>query len=451
MTVDNPATVGRLRRVVQEALLQRPIERRNIPLAAEEILVFQNTPVKLLTDDNLALKSDMKYSCFEKFSAAPVNLYRTVKFSQAFPVVKASKPSPFTAVVPLYCASLQEKESKYPPYHRSEADLTKSGRVVFVGASLQCFDDFTGVAVNDPWGEVSKEETKAGRQVDLGTLQGTYEGSTDVEPIGILGSSKLYHASTRAPRFDCLQLKDNGKIIKSRNYYWRFKLERGTDLKEVGMCALCDKVDGHFSLVPEKDCSRDLLNSSEARPSRRWAPTQLSMPNLWEPDPNVSQPDPPEAFLTLLPGGGSAPFAAFPVVAQKFQFHDLVMKASAKPWDPTVHDNDDEDQKKVGAASNVVFDYSNMLPTTYDILNALNVLRESDFKMKSVPLSECVILHETMDDLLSTEDVIEEHEVEVLVGGMAVIDKHLKSLGVSPPSLLEVPHEGPPVKVARQL
>jgi hypothetical protein len=92
-----------------------------------------------------------------------------------------------------------------------------------------------------------------------------------------------------------------------------------------------------------------------------------------------------------------------------------------------------------------------MLPTTYDILNALNVLRESDFKMKSVPLSECVILHETMDDLLSTEDVIEEHEVEVLVGGMAVIDKHLKSLGVSPPSLLEVPHEGPPVKVARQL
>ena len=107
-------------------------------------------------------------------------------------------------------------------------------------------------------------------------------------------------------------------------------------------------------------------------------------------------------------------------------------------------------KKKLGAASNVVFDYSNALPNTYDILNALDVLRESDFKMQYVPFDDCVLLRETMDDLSSTEDIIEEHEVEVLVGGMAFIDKHLKSLGVSPPSLLEVPHEGPPVKVARK-
>ena len=276
VTVENPATVGRLRRVVQEALLQRPIQRGNIRLPEEEILVFQNTPVELLTDDNIVLSSDMKYSCFEKFATVPTDLYRTVKFSQVYPVVKADIPSPFTAVVPLYCASLQEKESNYPPYHRSEPDLTKSGRVVFVGASLECCDDFTGAAVNDPWGEVSKEENKTGRQVYLETLQGTYQDSTDAEPVGILGSSKLY-TSTGVERFDNRQLKDDeGKTLKTRNYYWRFKLKRGMDLKEVGMYLVCDKVDGHFSLVPEEDRSHAVLKSPEARPPRRWAPPQFA-------------------------------------------------------------------------------------------------------------------------------------------------------------------------------
>lgn len=439
VTVENPATVGRLRRAVQEALLQRPIQRgqrEDILLpSAQQILVFQNTPVELLLDDNIALSSDMKYSCFEKFSTAPVDLYRTVKFSQVYPVVKASIPSQFTAVVPLYCASLEEGESKSPPYRRTECDLRKSGRVVFVGASLQCIDDFNGDAAHDPWSEVSKEENKAGRQVDLETLQGTYQESKNAEPVGILGSSKLYTVNG-VEMFDNQKLKDDkGKTLKTRNYYWRFKLERGTDLKEVGMYTVCDKVDGHFSLVPEKDCSHAVLKSPEARPLRGWAPRQFSMLPVWEPDPNVSQPDPPEAFLTSLFRMGSL-VVAFPVAAQKFQFHDLVMKASARPWDLTVNEDDyDDDQKKLGAASNVLFDYSNELSDTYDILNALNVLRESDFKMKAVPLSECALLHEMMDNLSSTEDIIEEREVEILVGGMAVIDKHLKSLGVSPPSL----------------
>jgi hypothetical protein len=46
----------------------------------------------------------------------------------------------------------------------------------------------------------------------------------------------------------------------------------------------------------------------------------------------------------------------------------------------------------------------------------------------------------SMDELSSTEDKIEETEVDMLVDGVTVIDEHLK---------VEVPYDGPLMKVAR--
>lgn len=453
MVVENPANVGNLRNVVLGALQNRPIQHKGSRIEelpkTQTILIFQNTPVELLENDNMELDSAMQYCVFEKFTTVPVDLYRTVKLSQIHPVVKADIPSPFTEVVPLFCASFQEKESVHPPFRRSLSDLNKSGRTLFSGASLRACDEYREVAEN-PWDDVTREENKMGHQVDLGTLDGTYRRSTTAEggpSVGILRSTKLY-TTTGAERFNNLQLKEEGKTVKTRNYYWRFKLEQGTDLQAVGMYLVCDKEDGHFCLVPEVDRSHSFLKSRQADP-RKWPYQAGERPLLMEPEPGVAIPNPPEALLTHVSGGGPS-VVAFPVVAQKFRFNDLVMKASGRPWDMIFNEeDDDEDKKKLGAASNVVFEHSNALPNTHDILDALDVLRTKDFNITSVPFSDCGLLHETMDDLLSAEDTIEEDEIDIVVAGMAIIDKHLKSLGVSPPLLSDIPYESPPLKIAR--
>jgi hypothetical protein len=61
--------------------------------------------------------------------------------------------------------------------------------------------------------------------------------------------------------------------------------------------------------------------------------------------------------------GSSNLVVAFPMVAQKFQFHNLVMKPAGLPCD-VAFDDDEEDKKKLGAASNVVFKHCHELLNT---------------------------------------------------------------------------------------
>jgi len=142
----------------------------------------------------------------------------------------------------------------------------------------------------------------------------------------------------------------------------------------------------------------------------------------------------------------------FPVVAQKFHFHDLVMKAAGLPWDVDSgggDDDDNQDKKKLGVASNVVFEYSDVLPNTYAILYALEALSTSEFNGKSVSTFDFDLLHSAMDDLQSTDDVIDETESEILIAGMGVIEKLLRTRAGGTPTLAEAPYDGPLTKIAR--
>ena len=97
------------------------------------------------------------------------------------------------------------------------------------------------------------------------------------------------------------------------------------------------------------------------------------------------------------------------MAAKKFQFHDLVMKSSGPQWDMAFGDedeNDDEsqDKKKLGGACDLVFQYSNELANTHDILCTLEVLQKSKFNTKVVPTTDFELFQSTMRELLDLDD-----------------------------------------------
>jgi hypothetical protein len=92
-------------------------------------------------------------------------------------------------------------------------------------------------------------------------------------------------------------------------------------------------------------------------------------PHLIESEPGIHEPPAPECINTFIRG---KKVVAFPVAARKFQFHDFVMRASVLPCDTDFGD-DEEDKKKLGATSNVVFEYSGELSNTVENCRTLMI------------------------------------------------------------------------------
>jgi hypothetical protein len=199
------------------------------------------------------------------------------------------------------------------------------------------------------------------------------------------------------------------------------------------MSVICDKQDGHFSLIP---------NEYKAPVVRRWWDGR-NQGHVIEIVPDSIPPPAPESISKMI---CATEVVAFPLAAQMFQFHDFVIKAAGLPYDIDSCDDNEEDKKKIGTASNVVFECSGEFANTYDISCALDALHMSEFNMKSVSTSDLDLLRTTMDELLSSEDTIDEADKDVLMGGMKVIDNHFK--GVSTHPMVEVPDDdGPPMNV----
>lgn len=113
-------------------------------------------------------------------------------------------------------------------------------------------------------------------------------------------------------------------------------------------------------------------------------------------------------------------------------------------------DDGNQDKKKLGDASNVVFEHCIVLHNTCDIIYALEDLSVSEFNTKLVSTFNFDLLHSAMDGLRSTDDTIDEAESEILLNGMGTVEKHLKIRAEGTPTLAEIPHEGPLMKVARK-
>jgi hypothetical protein len=178
------------------------------------------------------------------------------------------------------------------------------------------------------------------------------------------------------------------------------------------MSVICDKDNGHFSLIPNTDNAPDM---------RRWyAMDSFNLPHLLD-----ALPPPPAVPESIEEKICALNVVAFPLAAAMFQFHDFVIRAAGLPYD--MDPSDEETKKKIGAASNVVYEHSGELPNTYDISCALDALHRSGMNVNSVSNSDLDLLRTTMDELLSI-DGVDEDDMNALIGGMGVIDDHFKEV-----------------------
>lgn len=323
----NATTVGALRLEIQQHLQSiGGIEAGTAWQSNPEIVLFKKDWAEALDDDDKQIDSDMgsQYIAYEKFKAAPVDLYRYVKLSQICPIVRVVHDrTQFTQVAPLFCASLNGKEEKEYPHFR----VCKKNVKVH-GASLFGCNEYTQQTSLMPLDDITPDESTGEFCVSTNFVQEPTE-------FGILRASQLIDdKGLWVPDYKDT-LDKNSTTVKKRNYFWRFKLSRGTNLADVGMAVIYDNnTPGHFTLIPEED--RGFWTQFT-----RWcAPNNMY---LFEARAGSTAPPQPEAFLFRICGATDS--LVFPLAAQKFEFHDFIMKASALPWDMKFLGGDSDDDK----------------------------------------------------------------------------------------------------------
>jgi len=436
----NATTVGELRSEIQQHLEEKGgIEAGTAWRSNPEILLFKKDEADALDDDETQLDKGQQYIAYEKFKAAPVDLFRHVKFSQVHPGVRVSHDrKQFTEVAPLFCASLNGKQEKEYPHFRVVAKNVKVH-----GASLFGCDAYTLETSLMPWDEITPEEPTGDFCLSRPTLDSVEKEPTE---FGILRAPNLLDdIGDMVP--DYKDTLDKSTEVKKRTYFWRFKLSQGTNLADVGMAVIYDNsTPGHFTLIPEENCR------SQTRNNRWWNPSSM---DLLEPREGSTAPQAPEHLSCKISGASKS--LTFPMAAQKFEFHDFIMKASALPWDTKFvggdsdSDDDNHDQKALGDASNIVFEYCTDLNNTHDILEALEALHKNEFKLKPVSTFHFEVLQSTIDELLSLdvighdEDSLEERVEETLIDGNRVIGKVLEHRSET----VGVPEVSGPAMVAR--
>jgi hypothetical protein len=221
-----------------------------------------------------------------------------------------------------------------------------------------------------PWAEITPDEEVGDFGVPISGFEHAPTG------FGILHTPQIYAGKMIPDQKETADKKNT--TVKKRTCFWRFKLSQGTDLTDVGMAVIYDNNDaGYFTLIPEED--------RRAVTVHRWAGTDVEY--VLGPKPGYPVPPAPEALWRQI---GSPKYSlTFPMAAKKFKFHDFIMKASGLPCDMKSvggdsEDEDNQDKKALGAASNIVFEYCIELSNTHGILEAPDALHKNEFKLKSV-------------------------------------------------------------------
>jgi hypothetical protein len=89
-------------------------------------------------------------------------------------------------------------------------------------------------------------------------------------------------------------------------------------------------------------------------------------------------------------------------VAEKFELHDLLMKAAGLvKFDGR---REDEDSHNLAQAAEMVFDRGAGLTNSYEIYEALDVLSSSAYDVKKVPFYDLGILRDAMTEVLDSDD-----------------------------------------------
>lgn len=423
-------TIRHLRDAVAALFLSDAYLLDATPLQAQAILIYgieshgsEVSRLPPVLDDVSLLSTTVQYTAYEVFTTVPRNLYRTVKTNQAHPVVDAVPGNQFTKVASLFCTALTPTESIDPPFYYNAQH--KGRRVSVRGASLTWKDASEPATVGLTSEVDANESTKAPARIALddAVFLGTYREGTE---FGVLHTSSIYkHDGAQ----HLTQLKSKhctvSGIKKTRTYFWRYVIPMGTDLSGLGVSLVYDKAEnGHFSLIPNQ------VNATY----RAWSNVSFHQPNLLRPDPN--QPEPPIAMPESITWPyDSVNCVAYPLVAKKFQLHDMIMKAAGfvLPDEPY----EDKDCQKLAQAAEVVFDHGDELLNSYEIYEALDVLSSFAFDVKKAPFDELRILLNAMTEIQdSADDIGDDEESALSLGAKAIDDYCEKCAKGSPQSVI---------------
>jgi hypothetical protein len=383
---------------------------------AQAIRVFGNdSPTELDGESPLTTTIEYTYTAFEVFTSVPTDLFRTVKMNQIHPAVESDpgKNNEFARVSPLFCAALTPSESKDPPFYM------QGGRVMIRGASL-FYGDKSVQATVAPADEVTETEpmdTLMRIPLDDVKFQNTYDAETE---FGILHTSLLNYFLGLAmfPLFPASKKSSRNGSQKKRHFNWRYVIRRGTDLSTLGVSLVFDNASrDHFSLIPNQ---RNNLYCD------KWG-VRLSGPqqiHLLRRDP--AQPTPPTdtqpEHLPIPYHEHEEAYVTYPLVAQKFELHDFVMRASGLVQ--SIEPYEDEDRQNIAQAAEILYDRGDGLSNSYELYEALAILSSFAFDVKKVPFYDLVILLNAMTELddYSDQDDLGDHERSVLSSAVKTID-----------------------------
>jgi hypothetical protein len=103
---------------------------------------------------------------------------------------------------------------------------------------------------------------------------------------------------------------------KQRNYYWRYVIRIELIYQALSVAHFRQCWNGHFSLIP---------NQLNAPGIRGWGRYDNLIIIYFG---NPAQPPPDRAGVHTTFISSAIPFVAYPLVAKKFELHDLLMKAA---------------------------------------------------------------------------------------------------------------------------
>jgi hypothetical protein len=117
--------------------------------------------------------------------------------------------------------------------------------------------------------------------------------------------------------------------------------------------------------------------------------------HIWRPDPARPPAAVPESVRVLY----SDFFVSYPLVAKKFELHDLTMQAAGLVQFDGRHE--DKDGQNLAQAAEMVFDRGN---NSYEIYEALEVLSLSAYDVNKVSFSDLGILRDAMTEIMDSDD-----------------------------------------------
>jgi hypothetical protein len=383
---------------------------------AQAIRLFGNDSAIELNDAfPLTMTIEYTYTALEVFTTVPTDLFRTVKMDQIHPAVDSDPENNnrFTRVSPMFCAALAPLESIDLPFYM------KGGRIMVRGASLICHDGAV-VANFAPSDEVTETEpmnTLMKIPLDDVKFQNTYDGGTE---FGILHTSMLNvsYGLAIVPLFADPKESFGSGSRKKRHFYWRYVIRRGTDLSTLGVSLVFDNASkNHFTLIPNQRNNLSCTKWGVRLPNPRQMHVFQQM-NLYRRDP--AQPTPPVDTQPehIFPVRYQKDYVTYPWVAQKFELHDFVMRASGLVQSVELYD--DEDRQNIAQAAEIMYDRG---ANSYEMYDALAILSSFAFDIKKVSFYDLGILLNGMTEFdYYSEDDVGVHEQSVVSSAVKAIN-----------------------------